>query len=52
MQVDQKARTEQRWQDFIKYCQESGQSIWSYCLMRGISGGAFHYWLHRRLPTV
>ena len=44
MSIDEKARTEQRWQDIIKDCQESGQSIRFYCLRRGISEGAFHYW--------
>ena len=44
MSIDRKPRTEQRWRDIIKDCQESGQSIRSYCLRRGISEGAFHYW--------
>jgi hypothetical protein len=44
MSIDGKPRTEQRWLDTIKDCQESGQSIRSYCLRRGISEGAFHYW--------
>jgi hypothetical protein len=42
MSIDRKPRTEQRWRDIIKDCQESGQSIRSYCLRRGISEGAFH----------
>ena len=44
MSIDRKPRSEQRWRDIIKDCQESGQSIRSYCLKRGISEGAFHYW--------
>jgi hypothetical protein len=44
MSIDRKPRSEQRWRDIIKDCQESGQSIRSYCLRRGISEGAFHYW--------
>ena len=44
MFIDGKAKTEQHWRDIIKYCQESEQSIRSYCLRRGISEGAFHYW--------
>ena len=43
MSIDRKPRSEQRWRDIIKDCQESGQSIRSYCLKRGISEGAFHY---------
>jgi transposase-like protein len=49
MSIDRKPRTEQRWRDIIKDCQESGQSIRSYCLRRGISEGAFHYW-RKKLP--
>ena len=52
MWIDRKPRSEQLWRDIIKDCQESGQSIRSYCLRRGISEGAFHYWLHRHLSTV
>ena len=46
---DRKPRTEQRWRDIIKDCQESGQFIRSYCLRRGISEGTFHYW-RKKLP--
>ena len=52
MSITKNLRSEQRWRDIIKDCQESGQSIRSYCLRRGISEGAFHYWrkkLHRQL---
>jgi len=49
MSIDRNPRTEQRWLDIIKDCQESGQSIRSYCLRRGISEGAFHYW-RKKLP--
>ena len=49
MSIDRILRTEQRWRDIIKDCQESGQSIRSYCLRRGISEGAFHYW-RKKLP--
>ena len=49
MSIDRKSRTEQRWRDIIKDCQESGQSIRSYCLRPGISEGAFHYW-RKKLP--
>jgi len=52
MSIDRKPRTEQRWRDIIKDCQESGQSIRFYCLRRGISEGAFHYWLHRHLSAA
>ena len=44
MSIDRKPKMEQRWRDIFKDCQESGQSIRSYCLRRGISEGAFHYW--------
>jgi hypothetical protein len=49
MSIDRKPRTEQRWRDIIKDCQESGQSIRPYCLRRGISEGSFHYW-RKKLP--
>ena len=49
MSIDRKPRSEQRWRDIIKDYQESGQSIRSYCLRRGISEGAFHYW-RKKLP--
>jgi hypothetical protein len=49
MSIDRKPRTEQRWRDIINDCEESGQSIRSYCLRRGISEGAFHYW-RKKLP--
>ena len=49
MSIDRILRTEQRWRDIIKDCQESGQSIRSYCIRRGISEGAFHYW-RKKLP--
>ncbi|MEI7855813.1 MAG: hypothetical protein WCJ06_19060 [Planctomycetota bacterium] len=49
MSINRKPRTEQRWQDIIKASQESGQSIRSYCLRRGISEGVFHYW-RKKLP--
>ena len=49
MSIDRKPRSEQRWRDIIKDCQESGKSIRSYCLRRGISEGAFHYW-RKKLP--
>ena len=49
MSITKNLRSEQRWRDIIKDCQESGQSIRSYCLRRGISEGAFHYW-RKKLP--
>ena len=49
MSIDRNSRTEQRWLDIIKDCQESGKSIRSYCLRRGISEGSFHYW-RKKLP--
>lgn len=49
MSIDRKPIIEQRWRDIIKDCQESGQSIRSYCIRRGISEGAFHYW-RKKLP--
>jgi len=52
MSIDRKPRTEQRWRDIINDYQESSQSIRSYCLMRGISEGVFHYWLHRHLSAA
>ena len=44
MSINRKPRTKQRWRDIMKDYQENGQSIRSYCLRRGISEGAFHYW--------
>ena len=49
MSIDRKPIIEQRWRDIINDCEESGQSIRSYCLRRGISEGAFHYW-RKKLP--
>jgi hypothetical protein len=49
MSIDRKPRTEQRWRDIIKDCQESGQSIRSYCLKRKISKSAFYCW-RKKLP--
>ena len=49
MSIDRKPRTEQRWRDIINDCEESGQSIRSYCLRRGISERAFYYW-RKKLP--
>ena len=50
MSIDRKPRTEQRWRNIFKDCQESGQSIRSYCLRRGISEGVFHY-RRKKLPN-
>ena len=49
MSIDRKPRSDQLWRDIIKDCKESGQSIRSYFLRRGISEGAFHYW-RKKLP--
>ena len=49
MSIDRKPRIEQRWRDIINDCEESGQSIRSYCFRRGISEGSFHYW-RKKLP--
>jgi len=52
MSITKNPRTEQRWRDIIKDCQESGQSIRFYCLRRGISEGAFHYWRKKLLRQL
>jgi len=52
MSITKNLRSEQRWRDIIKDCQESGQSIRSYCLRRGISEGAFHYWRKKLLRQL
>ena len=48
--IDRKSITEQRRRDIIKDYEESGQSIRSYCLRRGISEGVFHY-RRKKLPN-
>ena len=52
MSITKNLRSEQRWWDIIKDCQENGQSIRSYCLRRGISEGAFHYWRKKLLRQL